>query len=189
MRRIQRAFLSVIVMLCAPSVYAGQSYVARDQMLNIAAEIPSGWVINESRGNSGAYAQLIASMPESQRGLRAGIVLTAQSAETVQGKQTLDECLNELVSSRKALSGFQLIVQSSGMFLEEESRVLECSYQVPDKIHGRDINLIAVKERIVVVIKKDIVYTARYVNTQEDFNAVFPLFENFLQSVQLRPGS
>jgi hypothetical protein len=162
-------------------------YTAADQKMNVTLEYPSGWDSSEVRGTFDSYSQAVFHDVHASSGdLSAGIVLTVEEPEKVlSGAGSLAEFMTAIVDLRRKLPGYQELSRSSGRLLDEDAVVFECAYKVPGRLHGKDISLVLVREKILVVMKNRVFYTLRYLNTESEFEKLLPAFDHVAQSARL----
>ncbi len=193
--RFSAILLIGIICLACRRVCAQDSgyahYTSADTALNFSMDYINGWEFNESRGDYGAYAQVVFNAPQARRAdFRAGIIVTVEdSAKTFIGASTLEEFMNGVIELRKKLKGFQEVSRSNEKLLDEDARVFDCSYNIPDRLRGVAVGLIPVREKIAVARKNGRFYTVRYLDTEADFYEYAPAFSHILQSLRLQDAA
>lgn len=178
--------------LCGVSCVYGQDagyarYTGTGAFLNTEMDYIAGWESSQARGSHGAYEQVVFFDPGSAGGdFRAGMILTVEEvSRTFSGAATLEEFVNSIVELRRKLTDYQEASRADITISGTDAVVLECSYKIPQGLHGEQIELMPVRERIAAVKKNGSFYTIRYLNKEFEFGRFAPSFSHILQTIRL----
>lgn len=185
------AAAGVITMSCA-SGYAQEityeHYSGSDPLLNITAEYPAGWTVNESRGTYENYTQVVYAEPQrGDKNIKAGMTVTVEDAAKIQLKVlTASGLADDITARRRKFKDFKDLGRKEGKLMGSDAVIMEFAYATPDRLHAMNMQIVPVREKAVVFRKDATFYTVRYMNTEAEFARYLPAFEHFLQTLQLK---
>lgn len=163
-------------------------YQSTDRQFSVSMEYPESWEVSQTVGSYNAYRQIMVCLPreEGKEGFAPGIILTCEdSSKVLFGAGTVSEYIAGIIEQRRRFPGFHELPQSVQQLFGEDGLAVDCSYQTPDCLHEREIRMITVRERIVVLRKGSHFYVLRYLCPDQDFDSHLSDFLHFAQSLRL----
>ncbi|MDD5669097.1 MAG: PsbP-related protein [Candidatus Omnitrophica bacterium] len=170
---------------CTPHL-TFETYSSKDPEINLSMQYISGWQSSEHRGSNNSYAQvLFYEKASSEKQLSAIIAVTVRNKK---GEKTDDSntIVDDLISKRLKFKDAKLESKTQGTVLGAPSVIIDLTYKTLDKLYSTDAKFVPVKEKIIVAIKENTLYTIRYENAAERFSTYESAFNHIVKTITIK---
>lgn len=169
---------------CKNTAYLYQHFQSKGAPVRLAMAYPDGWMSAENKGKG--YWQVIFSEPKNKdKVYKAAMILTVYEAG-----DTLAHAADAIAQRRMNYKEAGLVSRKPARILGQEAVELVLTYKTLDRLYiydQKNVNLVRVKERILVFKIGAVVYVARYENTLEEFQKLNNVFSYMLTTVKFAP--
>lgn len=146
-----------------------KEYSSEDAEINIMMDYVSDWRYQETRGSKGSYAQVQFYGVVTEGFAPSIIVTVVRSDKATFAPLTIEGLADDLVAKRARFEDTLVVSRSETKVAGLPAIDMTLTYKQPDQLRSLKFNMVAFRERAVVLQKGDRFYTLRYVNPGQAF--------------------